>query len=56
MSAGRKVRGQSFGLALFVYVGLLLAACIAGLMDEDCPARQAARVRTDERHDRRPDE
>mgnify|MGYP003556829974 CR=1 FL=1 len=47
---------ESFGLALFVYIGLLLAACIAGVMDEDCPARQAARVRIDERHDRRPDE
>lgn len=36
---------DSFGLAIFVYLGLLLAACLAGLRDEECPARRAAPVR-----------
>lgn len=31
---------DSFGLALFVYLGLLLVACLAALRDEDCPARK----------------
>lgn len=32
---------DSFGLALLIYFGLLLAACLAALRDEDCPARKA---------------
>lgn len=32
---------EAFGLALCVFIGLVLAACLAALRDEDCPARKA---------------
>ncbi len=47
---------EAFALAMFVYLGLLLVACMAALRDEDCPARKAIRVRIDERQDRRSDD
>lgn len=35
---------ESFGLAMIVYLGLLLVACLAALRDEDCPARKAVPI------------
>ena len=36
------VNDESIGLALFVFLGLLITACLVGLHDEECPARQAS--------------
>jgi hypothetical protein len=40
---------DAFGLALFIYVGLLISACLAALRDKDCPARKAVRIDPEER-------
>lgn len=45
---------EAFGLALFVFIGLVLAACLAALRDEDCPARKAAAIDPD-KPDKRPE-
>ena len=36
------VNDESFGLALFVFLGLLLTACLFCLRDPECPARKAS--------------
>ncbi len=33
---------DAFGLALLVFFGLLVTACLFGARDEQCPARQAS--------------
>jgi hypothetical protein len=38
---------EAFELALFVFIGLVLAACLAALRDEDCPARKVAAIDPD---------
>ncbi|HMM55382.1 MAG TPA: hypothetical protein PKC23_10240 [Candidatus Desulfobacillus sp.] len=41
--------GESFGLALMVFIGLIVTACLMGLRDEDCPARKAVRADSEQR-------
>lgn len=36
------VNDESIGLAMFVFLGLLITACLIGLRDQDCPARKAS--------------
>lgn len=41
------VNDEAIGLAMLVFVGLLITACLMGLRDQDCPARKAARLDLD---------
>ena len=36
------VNDEAIGLAMFVFLGLLITACLIGLRDQECPARKAA--------------
>jgi hypothetical protein len=36
------VNGEAIGLALIVFLGLLVTACLIGLRDQECPARRAS--------------
>ncbi len=36
------VNSEAIGLALIVFLGLLITACLIGLRDQDCPARKAS--------------
>jgi hypothetical protein len=45
------VNDESIGLALFVFLGLLITACLVGLHDPECPARKAS-LQDMERRDR----
>lgn len=40
---------DAFGLAMFIYVGLLISACLAALRDKDCPARKAIKIDPEKR-------
>ncbi|MCC6657692.1 MAG: hypothetical protein IT512_05885 [Rhodocyclaceae bacterium] len=41
------VNDEAIGLAMLVFVGLLITACLMGLRDQDSPARKAARLDLD---------
>lgn len=47
------VNDESIGLALIVFLGLLITACLIGLHDEECPARQASLEDMERRHEER---
>lgn len=36
------VNSEAIGLAMIVFLGLLITACLLGLRDQDCPARKAS--------------
>lgn len=36
------VNEEAIGLAMFVFLGLLITACLMGLRDRECPARKAS--------------
>lgn len=36
------VNDEAIGLAMIVFLGLLVTACMIGLRDQDCPARKAS--------------
>lgn len=36
------VNSEAIGLALIVFIGLLITACLIGLRDQECPARKAS--------------
>ena len=36
------VNSEAIGLALIVFLGLLITACLIGLRDQDSPARKAS--------------
>jgi len=46
------VNSEAIGLALIVFLGLLVTACLIGLRDPDCPARKASLRDMEERHKR----
>lgn len=41
------VNDEAIGLAILVFVGLLITACVMGLRDQDSPARKAVRLDLD---------
>jgi hypothetical protein len=47
------VNSEAIGLALIVFVGLLVTACLIGLRDQECPARQASLRDTEKRREKR---
>lgn len=46
------VNDESIGLAMFVFLGLLVTACLLGLRDQECPARQASLRDMEKRQDK----
>ena len=47
------VNGEAICLAVIVFLGLLITACLIGLRDQDCPARKAALRDMEERQKKR---
>jgi hypothetical protein len=47
------VNSEAIGLALFVFLGLLITACLIGLRDPDCPARKLIDSDLDKRSEKR---
>lgn len=47
------VNDEAIGLAMFVFLGLLITACLIGLRDQECPARQASLRDMEKRQEKR---
>ena len=47
------VNDEAIGLAMFVFLGLLITACLLGLRDQECPARQSSLRDMEERRNKR---
>jgi hypothetical protein len=47
------VNDEAIGLAMLVFIGLLITACLIGLRDQECPARQASQRDMEKRQGKR---
>lgn len=47
------VNDEAIGLAMFVFLGLLITACLIGLRDQECPARRASQRDMEQRREKR---
>jgi hypothetical protein len=47
------VNSEAIGLALIVFLGLLITACLIGLRDQDSPAHKASIEDMERRHEDR---
>jgi hypothetical protein len=47
------VNSEAIGLAMIMFIGLLITACLIGLRDQECPARKASLEDMARRHEER---